>query len=165
MLSSGIYKHELFAINARYELEIDQALHSIADGPFYLSDPRLAKEIIDSWKFLHDNEDVYVYAVCVMGNHVHALVRAPEGKDEVDIGSLMNRHKSHTARICNKLIGKTGTQFWEHFYFDRTVRRGKFNRVMWYVLNNPVEAKLVSTWTEWTGTYLNPEFDLLFRIG
>ncbi|WP_187271149.1 transposase [Neolewinella aurantiaca] len=162
ILQSGVYASELFSLNARYELDIDEALHTIASGPFYLQDSDLAHEIIDSWLFLQKESAVYVYAVCVMGNHVHALIRAPDGLDTVDIGALMNRHKAHTARVCNKLIGKTGTQFWEHFYFDRTVHRGKFERVMWYVLNNPVKSRLVEDWQDWAGTYLNPDFEALF---
>jgi len=34
---------------------------------------------------------------------------------------------------------------------------------MWYVLNNPVKAGLVKNWKDWPATYLNPDFDLLFR--
>ena len=164
-LRSGMHAKALFQLNARYELEIDEALHKIKSGPFHLMQPALAREIINSWKFLQEQTAVYVYAICVMGNHVHALVRSPTDKEEIDIGALMNRHKAHTARTCNKILGLTGTQFWEHFYFDRTVRTGKFTRVMWYVLNNPVEAGLVKHWEDWGGTYLNPDFDALFRTG
>ncbi|MBC6994155.1 transposase [Neolewinella lacunae] len=114
-------------------------------------------------KFLHDRQEIYLYVVCVMGNHVHAIVRAPEGVEKVNIGKLMNRHKTHTAQVCNKLLGKTGAPFWDHFYFDRTIRKNKFERAMWYVLNNPVEAGLVRDWRDWGGTYLNPDFDSLFR--
>jgi REP element-mobilizing transposase RayT len=163
ILQSGVHASELFALNARYELDIEEALHAVSEGPFSLMDPQLAKEVIDSWLFLQDEGDVYVYAVCVMGNHVHALIRAPDDHDTVDIGALMNRHKAHTARVCNKFLGKTGTPFWEHLYFDRTVRQGKFERVMWYILNNPVKSKLVADWRDWAGTYLNPDFDALFR--
>lgn len=165
LLRSGLYAREAFVINARFELDIDEALHAVKSGPFYLQEPALTKEVIDSWKFLHDKGDVYLYAVCVMGNHVHAVVRAPDGRDEADIGRLINRHKSYTALECNKIIGKTGDPFWEHSYFDRTVRKGRFERVMWYVLNNPVKAGLVSDWRDWPGTYLNPDFDALFRTG
>lgn len=163
ILQSGIYKREAFKLNAQYELDIDQALHTVRDGPFHLKKPELAIEVIDSWKFLQEQGAVYVYVVCVMGNHVHAVVRAPDGEDEIEIGKLMNRHKAHTARVCNQLIGKVGTPFWEHLYFDRRVRRGKFARVMWYVLNNPVKVNLVDDWRDWGGTYLNPQYDALFR--
>ncbi|WP_044085816.1 transposase [Lewinella cohaerens] len=165
LLRSGLYAHEAFVINARFELDIDEVLHKIKSGPFYLQEPLSAEEVIQSWKFLHDHEDVYLYAVCVMGNHVHAIVRAPNDREEVDIGRVMNRHKAHTARVCNKIIGKTGSPFWEPVYFDRTVRQNRFEQVMWYVLNNPVKVGLVSHWWEWGGTYLNPDFDTLFRPG
>ncbi|WP_090165110.1 transposase [Neolewinella agarilytica] len=158
-----MYKKKLFEINANFELEIDHALHAIKKGPFHLCDVRLAQIIIDSWIFLQEHQFVYICAICVMGNHVHALVRAPEGKETIDLGKLMNRHKSHTARLCNRILGTTGTQFWEKFYFDRTVRQGKFDRAMWYVLNNPVKSGQVKDWRDWPGTYLNPDFDALYR--
>jgi REP element-mobilizing transposase RayT len=155
---------ELFKINAFYEMQLDAYLHEDSNGPFHLSNPDVAKEILDSYRFLHDKQELFVYAVCVMSNHVHAVVRAPEGVDEADSGLFMSRHKSHTARMCNKLLERTGKSFWEDDYFDRTVRRGKFNTVMWYVLNNPVKAGLVNDWWEWPNTWLNPEYEELFKL-
>ncbi|MTB50019.1 transposase [Lewinella sp. W8] len=165
VLHSGLYSNEKAKVMAQFEWEIDEALHHTKQGPFHLEHPQLAQIVIDSWKFLHLQKDIYLYAVCVMSNHVHVIVSTPPGKESVDIGGLMNRHKAHTSRECNKILGKTGTRFWEHFYFDRVIRKGKFIRVMWYVLNNPVKAGLVADWRNWNGTYLNPDYDLLFRTG
>jgi len=152
----------IFEINALYELALDNYLHKDSNGPYHLSNPQIATEIIKSYLFLHDKNQLYVYAVCVMSNHVHAVVRAPDGIDEVESGLIMSRHKSHTSRQCNKLLGRTGLPFWDDDYFDRTVRVGKFNTVMWYVLNNPVKAGLVDNWREWPNCWLNPDYELLF---
>lgn len=151
-----------FEINARYELAFDEYLHNHSNGPYHLSRPDLADEVIKSYAYLHENKELFVFVACVMSNHVHAIVRAPDGVDEVNTGSLMSRHKRHTSRACNKLLETTGNPFWDDDYFDRTVRHGKFTTIMWYVLNNPVKAGLVDNWREWPHTWLNPEYKSLF---
>ncbi len=153
----------IFEINARYEMEMENYLHKDSNGPYYLSKPEIAAEVLKSYQYLHDNQELFVYAVCVMSNHVHAVVRAPYGVDELNSGLLMSRHKRHTSRMCNKILNRTGEPFWEEDYFDRTVRKGKFDRVMMYVLNNPVKAGLVNHWREWPHSWLNPDFKLLYE--
>lgn len=161
-LAGQILVKREFEINARYELAFDEYLHNGTNGPYYLSRPEWVVEILKSYAYLHENNDVFVYAVCVMSNHVHAIVRGPDDVDHVDIGALMSRHKRHTARKCNELLNVTGNPFWDEGYFDRTIRQGKFTTVMWYVLNNPVKAGLVDNWREWPGCWLNPAYASLF---
>lgn len=157
------YKRK-FVIEGKYEMALDDALHSAALGsPMYLNSTNLAKIIIDSWLFLQRNKLVFVYAVCVMGNHVHVVVRAPNNEEEVNIGHVMARHKGFTSLEINKQLDRTGQGLWEKVYFDRRIRNGKFNSVMWYVLNNPVKSGQVKDWRDWPSTYLNPEYDLLFK--
>ncbi len=149
-------------VNSRFELEIDDLLDKRRDGPFHLQRPDIARLVMDSWKNLEQRGVVYVYAVCVMGNHVHVIVRAPSFRETVNISKLLQSHKSYTSRQANVLLDLTGRSFWAEDYFDRRVRKGKFLRVMWYVLNNPVKAGLVSHWEEWPHTYIHPEYRSLF---
>ena len=153
-----------FLIEGKYEIALDDALHQLSvKGPMFLSEPGISQIIIDSWLFLQEEQSVYIYAICVMGNHVHVILRAPDDKDQVSPGRLIGRHKAHTAkRIKHQLQGIEGG-VWERIYFDRRIRSGKFDKVMWYVLNNPVKSGLVTNWQDWKGTYLNPDFDALFR--
>jgi len=126
-------------------------------------DPVIRKSVLDSWKFLHEQKVIFLIAICVMGNHVHVIVRAPDGTDEVDPGKLLQRHKRFTARDANLLLKKTNQPFWDGAYDDRTIRAGKFITAMWYVLNNPVKAGLVENWKDWPGTFVNPEYVGLFK--
>ena len=96
-----------------------------------------------------------------MSNHVHVLARSRSGEN-IPAGNIMQSVKSYTAAKGNHILGRTGT-FWSLSYFDRDVRPGKFTTVMWYILNNPVKANLVTHWEQWPATYLNPDLDLLFR--
>lgn len=151
-----------FLIEAKYELELEDAIHQAAkDNPMFLAKKDVAQVIINSWLFLKE-AGIYIYAICVMSNHVHLILRAKD--EEVPVGPLMGRHKSFTAHKINDLLERGEQGGWNRTYFDRRIRTGKFNAVMWYVLNNPVKAGLVSDWRDWPGTYLNPDFDELFRV-
>jgi hypothetical protein len=97
-----------------------------------------------------------------MGNHLHVVVRAPNDQETTPLGPIMSSLKRHTARQSNLILNATGQPFWEPIYYDRDVRPGKFIRVMWYVLNNPVAAKLVEGWEDGPYTYLHPKYRSLY---
>ncbi|NJB87176.1 REP element-mobilizing transposase RayT [Lewinella marina] len=150
-------------INERHELAIDEALDALSSStPYHLQRTDIAAIVLNSWQYLDKSGQVNVWAVCIMGNHVHVILSAGIELDEVDLGEVMERHKGFTARMANRLLGLTGSPFWEPGYFDRRIRSGKFQRVMWYVLNNPVKAKLVNKWTEWPHTWVHPEYEPMF---
>ncbi|TXF86012.1 hypothetical protein FUA23_19950 [Neolewinella aurantiaca] len=152
-----------FLIEGKYELELEEAIHQAAiTNPMFLADKGIAEIIIDSWLFFRKS-GLYIYAICVMSNHVHLIVRATEGVEEIPIGPIIGRHKSFTAHKVNEQLKRGEQGVWNRTYFDRRIRTGKFTTVMWYVLNNPVKAGLVSHWRDWPGTYLNPDFEELFR--
>ncbi len=59
----------------------------------------------------------------------------------------MNSWKSYTARMANRILGRTGA-FWQREYYDRLIRNeNEFERAVRYVLENPVRAGL-KNW-EW----------------
>jgi len=157
-----VHERELFLIHGEHALAIDRILHHTKDGPFHLMEPEIRKQVLESWKFLHEIGAVFLYAICVMGNHVHVIVKAPEGVVEVDPGNLIKRHKSFTAREANMILKTSGEPFWDGAYDDRTIRAGKFIAAMWYVLNNPVKAGLVDRWSDWPGTFVHPDYVALF---
>ncbi|CAH1001264.1 hypothetical protein LEM8419_02163 [Neolewinella maritima] len=145
-----------------FEEKLDSALHARSNGPYHLADPSIAKLILNSWTFIAEQLGVLVYTVCVMSNHVHVVARSASGLD-IDAGLVMGKHKSFTASSANKILGRVGKSFWEVSYFDRDIREGTFDTVMWYVLNNPVTCGLVTHWEEWPYTYLHPDYADLYR--
>ena len=153
---------QMHYVNRRYEQAIDDYLHKSSSGPFYLSEPGIAEEIIKSWKFLHDQGIIYLYAICVMSNHVHVIVGNANPQEPSPIDRLMQRTKSYTSSVANKLLGRTGKPFWNEKYYDVTVRKGRFMRAMWYVLNNPVKAGLVEFWSDWPHTFVHDDYVGLF---
>lgn len=132
----------------------DRALDMALSGPFWLRDPKIAAVIA---KALH-HRDGRVYnldASCIMPNHVH-VVFAPLRKDDGTyhaMSAVMHSLKRYTAREANVLLGRRGT-FWKDESYDHVVRdEGELQRVVAYVINNPVKAGLVQDWKEWRWTY------------
>ncbi|MGA9119769.1 MAG: hypothetical protein WB699_10425, partial [Bacteroidota bacterium] len=63
----------------------------------------------------------------------------------------------YTARRANKLLSRQGA-FWQDESYDHLIRAGEeLERTMWYVVNNPVKAKLAKEWQDWKYTYVKPD--------
>ena len=61
----------------------------------------------------------------------------------------MQSLKGYTARKVNHILGRSGT-FWQHENYDRCVRNpDELERIISYVLNNPVKVGLVDEWDKW----------------
>ncbi len=83
----------------------------------------------------------------IMPNHVHACFALhPSWKLEKVVFSW----KRHAARAINRANGVTGS-LWQHDYFDRLIRdSAHFGRVIRYIRNNPIKARLASSqFTHW----------------
>ncbi|MDJ0364307.1 transposase [Hymenobacter sp. H14-R3] len=133
---------------ARFDTLLGQANY----GPTWVSNPGIARLVTEEILALAELR-VVVLAYCLMPNHVHLVVQLP---DEADFSAsrMMQRLKGRTALAANKLLHCQGQQFWQHESYDHVVRHGKEEeRVIAYVLNNPVKAGLVSDWTEWPYSY------------
>ena len=53
--------------------------------------------------------------------------------------------KGFTAKRANQMLGLTGTSFWQEESYDRLVRNGEeFERIKYYIEQNPVRAGLVA---------------------
>jgi putative transposase len=88
-----------------------------------------------------------VYAVVVMSNHVHLVVRA-QGKN---LARFVGYFKARVAMGINLLLGRTGS-VWERRYdaqaiLDDEAALGSVR----YTLQNPQKAKLVRHIDEWPG--------------
>jgi REP element-mobilizing transposase RayT len=65
--------------------------------------------------------------------------------------------KSKSGYACLQQIGKHGN-FWQHESYDHVVRNEKeFERIITYVIENPVKAGLVEEWHLCPYTYVNPD--------
>jgi REP element-mobilizing transposase RayT len=96
----------------------------------------------------HGAENLQLYrmsAYVVMSNHVHVLIwpkaRLPE---------ITKAIKGFTARVANRILGRTGKKFWQDESFDHAVRsEDEFYRIVRYIERNPVKAGLVDSPGAW----------------
>jgi REP element-mobilizing transposase RayT len=132
----------------------DDALDSLVYGEKYLSNPHVADLVAES--LLYRNGKVYdLEAFSIMPNHGH-VVFAPleeaEGK-YCSLSKIMHSFKLHTALEANKILGRDGA-FWQHENYDHYVRdEDELERIIKYVIYNPVKAGLVDDWKKWKWTY------------
>lgn len=132
----------------------DDALHKSQTGPFWLQDNRIAQIIADSMLY-HDGNWFDVLAYCIMPNHVHLVIAPYESSDTADfsLSRIMHNIKRNSANHANKVLGRTGA-FWQHESYDHFARdNAELERIIKYVLHNPVKAGLIDDWTKWKWTY------------
>ena len=114
-----------------------------------------------------------------MANHVHVvftpLAMQPSDIAQTDslrannsdaepnyhaLSFIMQSLKGYTAWKANRLLGRSG-KFWHHESYDHVVRDPiELQRIVTYVLNNPVKAGLVDKCEKWQWSYYkNPHRD------
>jgi len=69
------------------------------------------------------------------------------------VTDVLQSLKRYTAMQANKILNRTGA-FWQHESYDHVVRDGKeLERIIHYVINNPVKAGLVTNAEDWKWSY------------
>lgn len=128
------------------------------EGPLWLGQPDVAsvvQDVLRQWEGVYYDLDCYT----LMPNHVHLILRPyRESRDaaqkKLSLPYIMHGIKRASAVRANRLLNRSGA-FWQHESFDRQVRnKEEYNRIVTYILRNPVKAKLVSQWQQWPWTYL-----------
>ena len=126
-----------------------------------LSDPVLAREIIEPLIFSVKKNHIYLAAFVIMPDHWHALlaVHSPWTLPQL-MKSVCNWVSRKTSHI---LKGKD--TIWQDGYHDTRIRSSKqFQYVLDYIENNPVKKELVNSISLWKWSSANPEFkELLTR--
>lgn len=142
----------------RYDDYLDQG-----KGERWLANPDVGRVVCEQIKVLHP-EYYYLYACCVMPTHVHLLVdtqdiSAPpltkDGRQLTPLSNALFLLKGRAARLSNQILHRKGT-FWRHESYDHVVRDEKeFERILGYILNNPVKAGLANHWQEYPFLYVD----------
>lgn len=128
----------------------DDELHKSRSGPFWLKDDRIAEIIAASIRY-HDGKWFDVEAYCIMPNHVHLVLTPYETSETADysLTKIMHNIKRNSAKQANKILGREGA-FWQHENYDHFARdEDEFERIIKYVLYNPVRANLVKEQKDW----------------
>lgn len=133
----------------------DAFLDLAEEGPTWLEQPEIAKIVSDAIHFLANKGRYKLDAFCVMPNHVHIVLRpnkAKSGRYE-SLPKIMHGIKSFTASKSNELLGRKGS-FWQSESYDHAIRdEEERQRIINYVLHNPVKAGLVDDWRKWRWSF------------
>ena len=101
-------------------------------------------------------------------SHVESLRRNSKNRSDEEhnhdsfyiLTDILQNYKKYTARMSNLILNRTG-QFWQHESYDHVIRdQDELNRIINYVLQNPVKAGLVENPEDWKWSYYKREFDL-----
>lgn len=118
---------------------MDRYLDEARSGPVFLTQEEIAQRVVDS---LFKGADLSHYQLgpfAIMANHVHVLLLP-----QISPSRLLQSLKGFTAREANKLLGRTGEQFWRRESYDHWVRdESEWNRIARYIEKNPITAGLV----------------------
>ncbi|WP_169239660.1 REP-associated tyrosine transposase [Candidatus Roseilinea sp. NK_OTU-006] len=158
-LSGAALLSERYKIQKKFFGRYDAWLDQMAHGPTWLRQPEIAQLVADEIRRL-DGAHYDLWAYCIMPNHVHLLVNMARFGDVDTRGhpSALSRAlhllKGRTARYANRLLGRSG-KFWQDESYDHVVRdEAELQRILQYIVNNPVKAGLVADWQSWPYTFV-----------
>jgi len=142
-------------IHEKYFAKYEDLLDGKTHGPTWLHDDRIAKVIADALHYW-DGKRYQLLCYCIMPNHVHLVIKAGPVNNLSDylLSPITHSIKRHTAREANQILQRTGA-FWQHESYDHVVRDGnELERIIWYVLENPVKANLTRDRNQWKWSYI-----------
>ncbi|HEY7097951.1 MAG TPA: transposase [Terriglobales bacterium] len=108
------------------------------EGACHLAKPNIAAVVAEALRHF-DGERYQLIAWCIMPNHVHVVLKLER---HTALSSVLHSWKSFTAKKINETLNRGG-EFWQREYYDHVVRNeADLERVVRYVVENPVKAKL-----------------------
>jgi putative transposase len=142
----------------------DTALDLAQSGRRWLAVPGVAQVVVEALHYRHGQ--VYdLAAFCIMPNHVHVVCTPLPRQDGTcyPLHSILQSLKRHTARQANRILGRQGA-FWQSESYDHVVRdEAELERIVEYVINNPVKAGLIDDGLSWPWMFVgridNPPYE------
>ncbi len=148
-----------------YFEKFDTLLDGDSRGPLWLREREVASIVAGAIRY-YDGSRYEVFAYTIMPNHVHLVCQLlPESASvrylSVDqpsapyiLTSILQGIKKYSAGHANKVLGRTG-RFWQAESYDHLIRDGEeLEKLLKYVVNNPVKAGLCVEWEAWPWTYV-----------
>ncbi|MBF8276405.1 MAG: hypothetical protein HW390_1478 [Candidatus Brocadiaceae bacterium] len=145
-----VRKQKMAEQHERYFSKFDEMLDKAVNSQSWLKDERIADMVAEAMCF-RDKKVYDLLAYCIMPNHVHVVFTVE--RSATSLYKALQSLKAYTAGKANKILLNNGA-FWQHESYDHVVRDGKeLERIIDYVLHNPVKAGLVSSQEQWKWNY------------
>lgn len=136
----------------KYFAGFDAFLDSNLNEPHWLKHPDIAVLNASNFQFYAEKYfDLWAYTI--MSNHVHFLITMKPGAPP--LWKVLQDMKKYSGRQSNLILERVGL-FWENESYDHLVRPGEFERILMYILNNPVKAGIVSKWQDFPYSFCHP---------
>ena len=106
----------------------------------------LAKEIIESARFLRREKKFLIYCYCLMPDHFH--ISLSPSIESGSVSKILQSFKSYTTQIGWRygIIG----ELWQKSFYDHIARKGEdLIEIYNYILYNPVRKGLVEKPEDW----------------
>ncbi|MBO9368155.1 MAG: transposase [Chloroflexi bacterium] len=136
----------------------DAVLDQLRPGPRWLENDEIAQIVADALHYL-DGKKYELIAYCIMPNHVHVVFKPliktqdEQGEYYYPVYEIMRSLKGFTAWKINRILNQKGA-FWQEESYDHVVRdESELQRIVEYVLMNPVKAGLVESPEMWKWSY------------
>ena len=126
--------------------------------PWFLMHSGLADQVAEIISSMGERPDTHLYAWCVMPDHVHMLIQAP---DVIGFVRLVKGRATPCARRY-----EDGRRLWQRSFFDHALRGDESALVVaQYVFENPVRGGLVETPADyvWSGSSVWPDWRERYR--
>lgn len=152
-------KDKIYLKQRRWFGKFDDYLDQALKGEVHLQNEPIADLVAEAIHYR--NGKVYdLLSFCIMPNHVHLVCTPLEiGNDKFySLTEILHSLKRHTARQSNSILKKSGA-FWQDESYDHFARdEAELERIIKYVLHNPVKAHLVKDYKDWKWTYCKYDF-------
>ncbi len=157
LFKSDLKKGLVNAVNwKKYYSNFDDFLDKAQQGNAWLNDDRVAAVVAEAIHY-RDRSVYDLLAFTIMSNHVHIVFSVQ--RNDISLYRILQSLKRHTARKCNIILERRGA-FWLHESYDHVIRDSdELERVIAYVLENPVKAGFVNHWRSWKWNYVRPDFE------
>jgi len=143
--------------NKRYFKKFDDFLDAnVLNAPHWLMQPNVAKFELNNIQY-YAQRYFELHTACIMSNHVHLLLTMKPNAPM--LWKVMRDMKKYSSRHIKQMLDLQG-QFWENESYDHVVRSTEFERIFYYILNNPVKAKVVKEWSDYPYTYVCPKLKM-----
>jgi len=161
-LSGSAMQAERYRAQKRYFAHLDALLDQVRYGPRWLAQKECAQIVATCIRELAPTH-YRLHAFCIMPNHVHMLIDQQgvsepalrvHGRIYTALSRAMRLLKGKSAALCNRYLGRRGP-FWQHESYDHLVRDEKeYERILAYIIINPIRAGLGPDWEQWPYTYV-----------
>lgn len=148
-------KGQYSSLRKKYMKAFDELLHAQKNPSVNLTQKENLEKIKEALHFW-DGKRIENYAYAIMPNHVHwvfGIFEKDENNQPVWLQDILHSIKRFSGNRINKLENRIGP-LWQKESFDTIIRSEKhLYAAIKYTLNNPVAARLVNDWKDWSGCW------------